>query len=175
MSTKFVPVLKKTKYLRLLTNTFNLKFWHEQHNFICPLHFLLQFRISVSRVAKEILAYAFSVVLHGLYCTKQHKRNANYKNSPGIAQHRQHLRRSTFQSPIYIYFFAPTRTNLEPKCLLDPRLSRSTRTYATYACFKRLGRLKWWVCFGRTVNASHNFFQVWRLRSPIYRVYFSLF
>lgn len=117
----------------------------------------------------------FFVVLHGLYCTKQHKRNANYKNSAGITQHRQHLRRSTFQSPIYIYFFASTRTNLEPKCLLDPRLSRSTRTFAY---FKRLGRsrpLEVMSLFGRAVNASHDFFQVRRLRSPIYMVYFSLF
>ena len=52
--------------------------------------------------------------------------------------------------------------------------SISTSTYFKYACFKRLGGLKWWPCFAWAVNASHGFFQVRRLRSRIYMVYFSL-
>ena len=64
----------------------------------------------------------FLVVLHDLY-TKQHKSNANYKKGRGSPLNRQHLRRSTFQTPIYIYFLARTRANLELKSLLDPRLS----------------------------------------------------
>ena len=66
--------------------------------------------------------------------------------------------RSTFKTPIHIYFY------------WIPRLSISTRAYFKYACFKTLGRLKWWPCFGRAVNDRHGFFQVRRPRSPIYTV-----
>ena len=39
-----------------------------------------------------------------LHNTTQHKRNANYKKDRGAQQNRQHFWRSTFQTPIYIYF-----------------------------------------------------------------------
>ena len=64
----------------------------------------------------------FLVVLQDLYTT-QHKRNEKLQKGPGRPSKSPSLQKSTFQTPIYIYFFARTRTNLELKCLLDPGLS----------------------------------------------------